>query len=426
MTIADHTFEMLSSHKAMKLLFQCKGLASWLLKPEVFKKADMSWENPKLPEKLGGCWVLVRLNVSEDSVFRSGAIIPLQWSQEYEAHDPRLPDGLRDMANAVLNEVKVSGWILRLAVKENTSEILRQLAPGEKDWQSAWLPLYAGLKLAVDGLLPDPTVFATGAWDGGLQPVTGLKEKFSAARDWGGNTFFCPENCEEKEFQRVDLGERLQKLKTEPILAKAAAPYLSRLAKEPDENAKFEVFDAYYALQLDMERRRMFYLEKISPRRVNQSKDDKDLKGVIENFRGGYLAAWVSNGWGMILNDTKTFEPEKVLLLVAGTRFKKDAEKIRAGLKCETEILEFPENFGIDEARKLNERLKFPDEKMSKVIFDLTLGNVPMSLALYDFPECRPLFLYWDKKMRGSILVPSTSKLKAWQKDETLYRKENE
>jgi len=424
MNISDQTFVNLSLYEAVKLLRRYGNLASWLLKPEVFEKADMHWKKPKLPEKLGGCWVLVRLNVSENSVFRSGAIIPLEWRSGGDGHDPSLPEGLKKTADAVLNEAEVSGWTLHLAVTSR-SKILQALAPEEKNWQSAWLPLYAGLKLAEKGLLPDPKVFATGAWKDGLQPVTGLKEKFSAAQEWGGDAFFCPENREDEEFQKLDADELLKKLEPQANIEEALGPYLAKLAKEPDKNADWKVFNSYYALPHDPKRRRDFYLEKISPRLVDdQRKNNTELP--IEEFRGGHLAAWVSHGWEVILNDVQIFEPEKVYLLLAGTQFQKDAKEIRERLNCSVEIKKLDTPFGIKQARELNETLKFTNGKESRIIFDLTLGNVPMSLALYDFPDIQPLFLYWDKEMNGPILIPSSSKLTAWQKNETLYRKENE
>lgn len=431
MNISDQTFVNLSLYEAVKLLRRYGNLASWLLKPEVFEKADMHWKKPKLPEKLGGCWVLVRLEVAENSVFRSGAIIPLEWRSGGDGHDPSLPEGLKKTADAVLKKAKVSGWTLHLAVKRS-SKVLRELAPKEEDWQSAWLPLYAGLKLAEKGLLPDPKVFATGAWEQGLQKVIGLKEKFSAVQEWDGTDFFCPKNCANEEFQKLDellkkldAGKCLKKLETQLNIEEALGPYLAKLAKEPDKNADWKVFDSYYALPHAPKRRRDFYLAKISPRLVaDQRKNNTELP--IEEFRGGHLAAWVSHGWEVILNDVQIFEPEKVYLLLAGTQFQKDADEISKRLNCSVEIKKLDTPFGIQQARELNETLKFPNEKESRIIFDLTLGNVPMSLALYDFPDIQPLFLYWDKEMNGPILIPSSSKLTAWQKNETLYRKENE
>ncbi len=426
---------------AARLCDDCLGaLSKFWLKPEVWSIAHRSeWKSPRL-QGLGNCWVLVVNKVPQESVIRPAAILPLRWTkgEVNSTHDCRLPQGLCQIAESVLlalkEELKGGIWTLQSGVKDMPD--ISGISVGEENWQSAWVPLYAGLRLANDGLLPDMNVFATGAWkNDSLSSVTGLVQKARVAKEFGASQFFYPGNCDRKEIIQLQdefeqSSEFLQPIKAANKPGIALADYLAALAEEPSESDSDEQFDAYYVLRPGNQKpNRDFYLKRIIGRIVKRVQEQK--ADLIRQNAGRTLVSWISGGNELIDVAIECFQPSRLILFKTE---KYDTVKAfeRIEILCQKqepsidlELVSFPENLPIDKLRdRVSEALQ-QRIKDDSVLLDLTLGKVSMSLCLYDYSrkehssenncDTKVHQLYWDTKSNeNNRLIPSTTTPTVW------------
>lgn len=404
-----------------------------LYKPELYKCAGKSYSYPESAARLGGCQVLVVMeNVPSESIVRSALVLPLYWTQDKTEHDRRLPRGLRDLADDIIEQIGVSGWTLQFDADCLPADFA-QVSVAKENWQSAWAPLYGGLRLANDGLLPHTSIFATGAWSGSLQPVTGLVQKARVAKEFGASQFFYPENCARKEINQLQdefeqSSEFLQPIKAANKPGIALADYLAALAEEPAESDSDEQFDAYYVLRPGNQNQ-TFYLERIKSRiakRVREQKAD-----LIRQNAGRTLVSWISGGNELIDVAIECFQPSRLILFKTE---KYDTDKVfeRIEKLCQKqepniglELVSFPENRSIDELRNLVSEALHQRIKDDSALLDLTLGKVSMSLCLYDYSRKNYVSdndcvtgvrqLYWDTKSNeNNRLIPSTTTPTVW------------
>lgn len=401
-----------------------QGLAPFMLKPELYEKCGKTWNRQRLAVELGSCWVLATLDVEPESVFRSAMVLPLVWRKN-RSESPLLPEGLLELARKVKQNLggDAENWSLHPGVRGMPS--IRNLMPYEKA-QSAWFALYAGLKLAMEGILPDPHVFATGRWENGVHPVAGVPAKIQAARDCDAMIVFVPEACKTEDLS-ADL---VRYIKSAPEIETALAPYLGALAGEPlvspdsSSEEKLEIYDRFYARKtlanLD-EHARRFYMGKIAPELIKIIQKDLALQEPIAKYQGGILISWVSNAIELILNDAIIFKPEKILLLTSGSDFLDQTKKLRKMLSdpqnnCDIPVIPpLPADQTVEETQCwLREILEQNGASSGKRIFEITPGTALMSVLLCEFADPETLRIYWNKKMLKRLIEPRSSKLIAW------------
>lgn len=401
-----------------------QGLAPFMLKPELYEKCGKTWNRPRLAVELGSCWVLATLDVEPESVFRSAMVLPLVWRKN-RSESPLLPEGLLELARKVKQNLggDAENWSLHPGVRGMPS--IRNLMPYEKA-QSAWFALYAGLKLAMEGILPDPHVFATGRWENGVHPVAGVPAKIQAARDCDAMIVFVPEACKTEDLP----SELVKYISNASEIEKALALYLGALAGEPavspeaSSEEKLKIYDRFYARKtlahLD-EHARDFYMDKIAPELIKILQKDSALQEPIAKYQGGILISWVSKAIELIHNDAIIFKPEKILLLNYGSLYLAETETLRKKLsalpnKCEIPVIPpLQDDQTVEETQCwLREILEQNGASSGKRIFEITPGKALQSVLLCEFADPEALRIYWDKKMRGSLIEPRSSKLIAW------------
>ena len=422
--------------------YESAGLAKWILKPKPFLELGFSWQRPKLPFGLGCCNVLV-VNKRKMEFLRPAFILPLKWKNDAAGHQDHLPKGLVAVAEDVKAYLKKNpgrhapeefdAWTLHFSVEKAPN--LSEFSSEKGDWSSAWVPLFAGLWLAVKDLLPQthpqPQILATGAWENGLQAITGLDVKAAVAQEFGASELFYPEGSQPipDSSQSNDGSFKLTSIsRTESPKASVCLRHLlSTMAQEPviPDNPELdpkldEKLDTYYQLRFQSNKNsaREFYCQVLSPRIV-----EKNQKSGVRISPPGTLITWVSTGWELILNDLLLFKPKHLVLLTSGDFADKPFADKTTKTTPMSKIKSWCEEQGIS-----LERISFENNPEPEVLFtklqadlqdlnlptpwsiDITQGNVLMSLALYGLfsEDCR--HYYWHKQMNPEIL-PSTSRL---------------
>ncbi len=350
-------------------------LASWLLRPEVLRKAadyaadDETWSDivapwrgiPPLPQGLGACWVVaVHEQRRQRPLLRDAAVLPLRWARDQQSHHPRLPADLRRVADQVVDvlarhdEVTAAdAWKLFPA-----SDGLLD-GPGqpclEGKYPSAWAPLAAGLLLAAGHGKPDPTVWATGAWDleHGIQPIDGLKQKLAIAADeFGAKTFYVPEQ-NLGDAKRVSLGIDVRAIavatRRPPSPRDALRDYLVRFRLRPTSRPPEELGErvqwekecsAYFLSRPDEGEARAFYFDTILPE-VRRSLSAKSPVPQVTR-----LATIVSKGYWLVdlalgLVRPLHFQPGDPLmevLLLHDAEMESTAKDIQSRINAQSEM----------------------------------------------------------------------------------------
>lgn len=260
----DTPLSNISGHKATKLVHALRSLASWWLKPEVLQLARKQSSSctttndgnvPKLPSKLGSCWVIFAAP-NKWPLLRSAMLLPLQWKQGQE-NDPNLPKSLSKLADLVVeqcqSELDDQHWGLQLHQsladsKLNLSELDQELTS-----DSGYGSLVGGLILAKDGILPDPSIWATVAFDAtvGIAPVNHLKEKIDLALEWKAHEIFVSTENYRNAIEIVESqSSNLQIQQCIPQRNSNASrllqDYLAALGVQPKQEHDFKIREAYY------------------------------------------------------------------------------------------------------------------------------------------------------------------------------------
>lgn len=431
--LAEKETVSLSPNNARDCIGQLGSFARWCLKEEVYAKENRAWKPPSIPGGPGAAWVLMVLeNYNRNSIFRPAFIIPLYWSKKNE-HDPHLPKSLTYLADKIIHQfvekhnLEANGWKLCL------DPILGDIdfsSNGVFTWDSGWVPLYAGLELALRGFSPDPTVLSTGAWDfkqgKGLRTVNHILAKADVARIFGAKHFFYPEDSTDSGalqdlYSSADSPLIIHKLprKTDP---QAVVPELrSWLMKEPASNEPDVLQHYYLNTRPDKDEdtyRQDFYLKRIKPILVRQIREEIP---ICKEYSGRTLISWVSWGSELIRVGIELFKPEKVVLLCEGPIFRKIANRIKEAepqLRIEVEPYPSDNDMSLSKLRCFIKDNIFKKYGLSsKYLVDITLGTATMSVALcYEAPE-NATFLYWNKKMDNNIPQPFTTRPEMWNRE---------
>ena len=210
----DRNLDMLEPRTAADVIRVFPGDPRWILDPRVFRRAaelckggprmnqrprDMM-QPPLLPQQPGCCWVLIVNRLAEQCrLLRRAFVLPLQWSIN-TGHDPKLPEGLTEIADQYVRYWSRAGEYPRVN-GDCTSPRQRESRHGTSaslglDGRSGWPSLACGLILAADGRRPDTLVWSTAEWNGSKGFVDidpqGLEEKLDLAVEFGVRTFFVP------------------------------------------------------------------------------------------------------------------------------------------------------------------------------------------------------------------------------------------
>lgn len=183
----------------------------------------------------GSADLLFALQQPFDGSFTSAFALPVRWV-EGRNHDSRLPDGLKEVADMVRSEMKVSAeWGLQAAWSGTAS-----LSTFRWETGSAFASLAVALYTASKRIRPSGSVMVSAAWDKGAGVPVDVKwvsEKADAARRAGADTLFVSGTHTE---WCVD-GLHLRRLPLEPkSFTVFIAAVLEAIDAEPAPEASFD------------------------------------------------------------------------------------------------------------------------------------------------------------------------------------------
>ena len=416
-SLMQKDIESLRPNLASHFIKQLGKYAALCLKKEVFDKADEAWKRPRLPDGIGTAWVLMVLDdTKENSIIRPAFILPFRWKNNEKKHGHNLPESLKLLADRIITQLKASGWTLHL----DMANIDFSSSESWATWESGWAPLYAGLDLAMDGYIPDPTVVSTGAWsfeENRLTTVDSIKEKAKVAVEFGAKHFFYPAYSDgfselKDMYSSKEAPLKLHTLprdthKADDVIREEMRPRLMNdfVSNNPVDLEKFYV-------GITREKQQSFYLKRILPVLLKEICGDD--KSMYHEHYGKTLVTWVSLGSELIDMGIHLFKPKNVILLFSGQKYLDDLERIKSGDfrgagNPTIEHKEWNDNLHLKEIRQ-NIQAFFQERKDSNYLIDTTLGSVPMSLALYlEAPE-NATYLYWFKTMQGNTPQPFTTR----------------
>lgn len=437
--------EDLPPPRAYEVAARLKNLAVWWLRPEVLKRAaerarqlglqkvSERWERePLLPIKPGACWIaVVNKRREELGLLRPAYALPLCWAPKRE-HDPRLPQGLRELADKVHRELQDLGEVSEpWGLLPGSDEILCgvDLSKLDGQWDSGWAPLAVGLLLAAWEGKADAKVWASGSWEpsSGIQPVDDLEPKAELALSHGAGWFFVPESKAEalrewaqSQCLRLKIGTLRQNTRD---LREALGEYLERLEMPigPGAHLKDKRAEHFRRIQDDKTAKR-FYRKYIllSP-------------DVVENLRQGLpskllsgdkkLITVVSKGFDLVRLAVEVIQPTACLLLhdeeLANQAF--DAQdwilRERPDCRVTTSLLEQSTGQRLLNAFRSKIKEFAPEARPDELVFDLTAGKKIMSAALYDAAPVGSyvICIEADQDDERRRPIPYTERLHVWQ-----------
>jgi hypothetical protein len=187
---------------------------------------------PPLPAGPGACWAVFAAASPGPSLLRPAFLLPLRWAAD-AGHSPRLPCGLRDLAERAVATLQ-PGRRFGLRLDDELERDGVDLSAAGLDCGSAWAAVVGGLVLLGEGGEPDRGVWATGAptADGGVGPVGGLAEKLALARARGARLVFVPE-AQVEEACALAGGLGVAPLRAGADVRRGLAPYLAELDAPP-------------------------------------------------------------------------------------------------------------------------------------------------------------------------------------------------
>lgn len=420
--------------EAFDLCARLGQLARWVVSPEVTKLAAAEdpmllthccgAEPPGPPTEVGSCWVVfVRTNSYPN--LRPAFALPLRW-RAGEPDDGRLPAAVRDLAGRVRTTAGVTDWGLGFA--DGVAGPAAALSGLDVQADSGWVPLYGGLRLALDDLQPRPDVWATGAWDDerGVVAVDEVTRKAAYARALGARQMFVPAGLEDlvshaglEPGTLARLGNGRLGALDEYLLALGAPPSAPRTdGPEGERMAAFRRCRTFWR-RLPPARATAFYRTHLLDGVVRQcrARAETDYPG----WRVGTLVTVVSGSPELVQIAAEVTGAGRVVLLhTRDGHFARQVDEARSRLQPgrEVEAVAFDgEHGGIE--RSLAEvlgRLNLPG---SGLAFDLTPGTKRMTLALDQvaratFPGADLIYLDHRVEGEGRRPDPETIRLVRW------------
>ncbi len=386
--------------------------ATWCLQADTLNKAAASYrhrgvavlaealEKPcGLPQEPGTCGVLFVRKRNDYPGLRDAFAWPLRWVAEAE-HERVLPVKLLAEAERVRETL-----IQQLGDLLPTERWgLRPGLGGPADWpdlrhmdvscDSAWVPLAGGLLAAsLEGQV-DRTVWATGAWQGGIAAVGFLPDKLREAVRLAVQRVFVPTQNLDEAHQLVEshnLDLSIGELRHDkPQAAEALGQFLEEFSvlppRIPDDAENFERRCRAYLRHPRAERARDYYLSDLLPDLADQ-KIRGPLATVWPDWHPDLLVAVVSGGWELIPLLSEALRPQRCLLVY--TEGEKEMLKATDRVEAELKLQDIPvDRISFDDAdtlvAELPEALPVTLESSDPegVLLDLTLGTKLMTLAV--------------------------------------------
>jgi len=442
--------ESLSLEEAFGIVCQLKELARWWLREGVLQKAREygkrlfkgqvsfeTWEPARrVPQESGCCWIpTVNCNPEQLALIRPAFVFPCRWLPGSQ-HDARSPKSLRRVADAVAEQLRKENAIpgdqhWRLVVWPE--DLLAGLDLSEADWEfdSAWVPLAAGLLLARWEGRPKHAIWASGSWrpKAGISPVRGLLKKLQAAASFGVQEFFVPQqNVDELAGHQAARSVSIKALPADKqTLRDSLRAYLEALEIPPDEHDSPKRRAEYFLRINDDRRAREYYKQMIYSEVC--SRGAEKVQQQTGQHRLTHLVTIVSKGY---------YLPELIAgvvgashcLLLFNAEMAREAEQVEQRVpKMVKEVcgclpkLERQEFSGSDREALLQDfREKIQDflagSSPENLVVDLTSGQRLMNLALYDAapPGCWVMCCQTEMDRAVRRPVPFEEKFHLWRR----------
>jgi hypothetical protein len=436
--LSRHPPDELSAGRAVELVCELGGLAPWWLREPVLHRAAGEYPQlryldgyrPRLPTAPGSCWIVYAIPEPEQvPALRPALLLPLCWAQG-PSHHPHLPANLAALADRIVQSLRLPGWGLQLTSHDHIDRLdLREV---DFPADSGWAPLAGGLLLRVEGLLPQDSVWATGAWDRGPADVGGLPAKLDLAAQWGARHFFVPawrvkdarDHLAQRGLAECELQVGALSAPATPDVRQTLNGYLARLGDRPaipvrgspDEGAAFALCVKYHALQA-REEGRQFYRSHLLPAVSRRCR-----RLIAERYpacRPTCLVTVVSDSPELIPLAARALGVRRVLLLYTA-----DKEKLMREARdwlgqppqdgegaVAVEAAEFERR---EEAVACFTRGADPAD----VVFDLTPGTKLMTLQLEKQARAhyRPSWMYYlEHQTPNNRPVPGTENPRCWR-----------
>jgi hypothetical protein len=413
-------------------LFRQMGvLADWWLGPEARQRlrdlCGITLSAPTLPTVAGSGAILF---AQEDPpgwpMLGRAFLLPVQWRKGTPTNR-RLPRSLQALASRVADTLALPDWGLHLSEPAGLDSI--DLSGLDKVLQvdSAWAALAGSLMVAAEGGIPNPNVWATGAWDSnsGIRPVRHLGAKIKLAAEWRVQQLFVPESQVDQagELARaagVDLAiGTLYEHRSEP--GKALLDYRDALELPPLDDAPREDRRSYYLRLGDDQRARRYYRTHLMPEIVH------DLQKQWHNSPGRaatHLVTIVSHNPEVACLTLAMVRPRQALLLCTRDmqRERQQTEQLLATEPlaehvCRTsrEFVEYESSEALvaDLPQVVRRFVQGADPEA--VVLDLTPGTKEMSLALaLEVAQMGNRMCYVRHKLQKSRVVAFTEQLRIY------------
>ena len=434
--------------RAIQILEGLGGLGRWALHPDVIAQAVKGYRRanrhahatllekhspPRLPQTQGACWVIVATEeLAELPSLRPAFPLPLRWDCS-RPHSDRLPASLRSLADDVLDHLGAdssirldsTAWGLQLPDECGLDDCdLSSLEPFP--CASGWAALAAGLITAVEEGLPNPLVWASGAWDpqAGILPVGHVAAKTAAARDYGVQRLYLPPANLQDARQATGNAE----LEVYPLVAaslsprKALAEYVANNKVRPGPSASHDACRRYYLHLRDPRRAEEFYVDRLLETIAAECREK--LTGICDATALTHLVTIVSRRPAIIKLATRVIAPRECLL------FYTDREA--AIQAAEQDVGQYMEQSGVrvqPVAFEDNEELpgtfrerieRFAAETGTEnLVLDLTPGTKWMTLAMSAAaPPGSWLIYWWHATREGDVrIIPGSERPFLWRSE---------
>jgi len=259
----------------------------------------------------GSADLLFALQQPFDGSFASAFALPVRWVKGRH-HDSRLPDGLKEVADLVRSEMKVSAeWGLQAAWSGTAS-----LSTFRWETGSAFASLAVALYTAKNQIRPSGSVMVSAAWDkdaGVPVDVKWVSEKANAARRAGADTLFVSGTHTE---WCVD-GLHLRRLPLEPKkFSEFIAAMLEAIDAEPSPEASFDERCRYHNRLVERDNRTKaddYYAHRIAADAAIRARSNRSQQGL--DLPSGDAAIVATGRYGLSVFEDVASDAADLLVL---------------------------------------------------------------------------------------------------------------
>jgi hypothetical protein len=429
----------LPSRQAIEAVRRLDGLAPWWLRPVVLARAGQRSEalrgqaqRPALPGGLGACWIVLEMK-HQAGLLRPAVLLPLRW-QAQTSHSDSLPPALRQLAMQVVEQVGAAGWGLHLHDEAGLQRVdLGRLSVKEATVDSGWAALLGGLVLARQDRLPRTDVWASAAWHPrvGIGPVKGLAAKLEVAREWAASQMFVPAENERDALEALagSDGIKVEVLRpaSHPEPVKLLRGYLAALGAEPGPDEPLAIRKDHYeniltSRDADDYYRRCLLHDAAShcAEQLRQGEPDWEpthLVTVVGQLNAIVALGPLAVGARRCLLLHQVDDKEQIPPEIENSLAQVCASLATRGLDC----VRGPLLIGKREIERqtVAEHLRSfcRDVPAEKVVYDLTPGFKPLSLALAELAPPGSWLIYCRHRQKQNRPEPGTERYDRWQRE---------